>query len=131
MFETTELFFCTNNSVHSNIFTIALQFVCFPSHSSLSQIADREPRGSGNMFKDMPKRGSDLSALSKRPSDLDSTTSTDEFANETKNRERLVAFYTQYNPENSGNIDQILVKFKGKEAKLFKSLQEKYPGSVI
>jgi density-regulated protein DRP1 len=41
-------------------------------------------------------------------------------------RERLVAFYTKYMPEKLEGIDEILVKYEGKEDKLFMALVKKY-----
>ena len=41
-------------------------------------------------------------------------------------RERLVAFYTKYMPEKLEGIDEILVKYEGKEDKLFLALVKKY-----
>ncbi len=41
-------------------------------------------------------------------------------------RERLAAFYTKYMPEKLEGIDEILVKYEGKEDKLFLALVKKY-----
>jgi density-regulated protein DRP1 len=41
-------------------------------------------------------------------------------------RERLTAFYTQYMPEKLEGIDEILIKYEGKEDKLFMALVKKY-----
>eukprot|EP00585_Thalassiosira_rotula_P006209 CAMPEP_0196143840 /NCGR_PEP_ID=MMETSP0910-20130528/13738_1 /TAXON_ID=49265 /ORGANISM="Thalassiosira rotula, Strain GSO102" /LENGTH=269 /DNA_ID=CAMNT_0041405329 /DNA_START=80 /DNA_END=889 /DNA_ORIENTATION=+ len=40
--------------------------------------------------------------------------------------QRLTAFYTKYMPEKLDGIDAILVKYEGKEEKLFKALVKKY-----
>lgn len=41
-------------------------------------------------------------------------------------KERLVAFYTKYNPEKVDEVDTVLTKYKGKEAALFDALVRKY-----
>eukprot|EP00573_Skeletonema_grethae_P008555 CAMPEP_0201702180 /NCGR_PEP_ID=MMETSP0578-20130828/35410_1 /ASSEMBLY_ACC=CAM_ASM_000663 /TAXON_ID=267565 /ORGANISM="Skeletonema grethea, Strain CCMP 1804" /LENGTH=259 /DNA_ID=CAMNT_0048189661 /DNA_START=5 /DNA_END=784 /DNA_ORIENTATION=+ len=41
-------------------------------------------------------------------------------------RERLVAFYTEYQPDKLDGIDAILEKYSGKEDKLFNALVKKY-----
>jgi len=40
--------------------------------------------------------------------------------------QRLTAFYTKYMPEKLDGIDAILIKYEGKEDKLFKALVKKY-----
>jgi len=40
--------------------------------------------------------------------------------------QRLTAFYTKYMPEKLDGIDAILIKYEGKEDKLFKALAKKY-----
>ncbi|KAE8896202.1 hypothetical protein PF005_g3379 [Phytophthora fragariae] len=42
------------------------------------------------------------------------------------NHQRLLAFYQKYNPEKVGDVPQVLVKYKGKESKLFDALVKKY-----
>ncbi|KAG3119145.1 hypothetical protein PI124_g3834 [Phytophthora idaei] len=42
------------------------------------------------------------------------------------NYQRLLAFYQKYNPEKVGDVAQVLVKYKGKESKLFDALVKKY-----
>jgi hypothetical protein len=41
-------------------------------------------------------------------------------------RERLVAFYTKYEPSNLGKVDTFLAKYKGKEELLWRRLEAKY-----
>ncbi len=41
-------------------------------------------------------------------------------------RERLIAFYTEYQPDKLDGIDAILEKYSGKEDKLFNALVKKY-----
>lgn len=41
-------------------------------------------------------------------------------------RARLVTFYQIHNPANAGNVDLIVNKFRGKEAKLWETMAEKY-----
>jgi len=41
-------------------------------------------------------------------------------------RERLKAFYSEYNPEKLGEVDAMLAKFEGREESLFISLVKKY-----
>ncbi|KAH9255802.1 hypothetical protein BASA81_006203 [Batrachochytrium salamandrivorans] len=45
--------------------------------------------------------------------------------------DRLVVFYSQYNPDKLEEIPIILKKFAGREQIMFNKLQEKYPGSII
>ncbi|CAH0488641.1 unnamed protein product [Peronospora farinosa] len=40
--------------------------------------------------------------------------------------QRLLAFYHKYNPEKVDDVAQVLVKYKGKESKLFDALTKKY-----
>ena len=42
-------------------------------------------------------------------------------------RRRLLDFYTKFNPTKVADVDGLLVKYRGKEAKLFRSLLKKYP----
>lgn len=42
------------------------------------------------------------------------------------NHARLLAFYNRYNPEKVGDVPNVLVKYKGKEAQLFNALVKKY-----
>eukprot|EP00873_Tetraselmis_striata_P037991 jgi/Tetstr1/458255/TSEL_044743.t1 len=41
-------------------------------------------------------------------------------------RARLLAFYRQNNPGKIGEVDGLLEKYKGKEQKLFRKLEQKY-----
>ncbi|OQS07939.1 hypothetical protein THRCLA_00071, partial [Thraustotheca clavata] len=41
-------------------------------------------------------------------------------------RSLLIAFYTQYNPSKLSDVDNVLLKYRGKEEKLFKNLETKY-----
>lgn len=47
-----------------------------------------------------------------------------------KYRSMLMAFYEEHNPAKCDDVDKLLVKYKGKETKLFAALQKKYPNSV-
>lgn len=42
-------------------------------------------------------------------------------------RQRLFEFYQRFNPTKVGDVDGLLLKYRGKEAKLFRSLLKKYP----
>lgn len=42
------------------------------------------------------------------------------------NHARLLAFYNRYNPEKVGDVPNVLLKYKGKEAQLFNALVKKY-----
>jgi density-regulated protein DRP1 len=42
------------------------------------------------------------------------------------NHARLLAFYKRYNPEKVDDVDNVLAKYKGKEAQLFNALVKKY-----
>lgn len=43
----------------------------------------------------------------------------------------LLAFYEKHNPAKSADVDNLLWKYRGKEAKLFAALRRKYPGSAL
>ena len=42
-------------------------------------------------------------------------------------RQRLLEFYQRFNPTKVGDVDGLLLKYRGKETKLFRSLLKKYP----
>jgi len=42
-------------------------------------------------------------------------------------RRKLTEFYQQFNPSKIADVDKLLIKYRGKESKLFKSLLKKYP----
>ena len=41
-------------------------------------------------------------------------------------RERLVRFYSEYNPEKVGQVEHILSQWRGQEAEMFICLEQKY-----
>ena len=45
-------------------------------------------------------------------------------------REALARFYAKHNPENVGNVDDILVKYEGRHGELRSGLKEKVRHSV-
>ena len=54
-------------------------------------------------------------------------------SNDTDNksyRDRLVAFYEQYNPSKLDTVDETLAKFQGKESELFEKLRKKYASGI-
>lgn len=45
-------------------------------------------------------------------------------------KDRLVAFYKQYNPSKLDTVDETLAKFQGKENELFEKLHKKYASGI-
>jgi hypothetical protein len=45
-------------------------------------------------------------------------------------KDRLVAFYKQYNPSKLDTVDETLAKFQGKENELFEKLHKKYASDI-
>ena len=43
-----------------------------------------------------------------------------------QHRERLVRFYSEYNPEKVGQVEHILSQWRGQEAEMFICLEQKY-----
>ena len=43
----------------------------------------------------------------------------------TGHRAQLAAFYARFNPNKAGDVDALLLKYRGKETKLFKALLKK------
>ena len=77
-----------------------------------------------NSTQELPPESQKTSEKLKISIDQDTTTP----AKETKqsHRERLVEFYTKYNPSKLDTVDATLASYQGKEDVLFEKLQEKY-----
>lgn len=60
------------------------------------------------------------------------TTSTESIhQSEQSYKERLLEFYTKYNPEKLSTVDETLEKYKGKEEEMFTKLYQKYTSSGL
>ena len=118
-----------NNGMDSSIGTSTVPL----TFATLTTTTTSMPFGTGSFSSSTTNSNSNNNATTTTNSNMAPTTKQMEsIKTDDKNyKERLLEFYTKYNPEKLSSVDETLEKYKGKEEEMFTKLYRKYTSSGL